>query len=190
MNNISLKILYLLGVSEGDFQAVKNMRSVFHYVFFASLRSFLRLFANHCIIPSLRVALFRISGIRIGKRVQVNLNVNFMDDFRSGMIALEDNVSIAPFVSLIASSHPNNSILLHDHERCAMGPIRIKSGAWLGVGAVVLPGLTVGKCSIIGSNAVVTKEVLDYSIMAGVPAKKIGDVRDTHRILKSKLSII
>ena len=47
----------------------------------------------------------------------------------------------------------------------------------MGVGAVILPGVTIGECSIIGANAVVTKDVEDYAVMAGTPAVKIGDVR-------------
>jgi maltose O-acetyltransferase len=176
-NNFSQRILHLLGVSTGDFSAVEKSKSVFHYSFNAAFRSFLRLLANHCIIPSLRVVLFRYSGIKIGKRVQVNLNVNFIDDFISGLITIEDEVSVAPFASIVASSHANYSRIYSVYKLGAMGPVRIKSGAWIGVGAVVLPGLTVGECSIIGANAVVTKDVEDYAVMVGIPAVKIGDVR-------------
>lgn len=176
-NNISRRILRILGVSAGDFPAAEKSSSVFHYTLFTALRSFLRLLANHCIIPSLRVALFRLSGIHIGKGVQINLNVNFIDDFHSGMITLEDEVSVAPFVSFVASSHANNSGVYRIYKLGATGPVRVKSGAWVGVGSVILPGLTIGECSIIGANAVVTKDVDDYAVMAGIPAIKIGDVR-------------
>lgn len=53
-------------------------------------------------------------------------------------------------------------------------PIWIQDDCWLGINAVVCPGVTIGKGSVIGANAVVTQDVAPYSIMAGVPAKVIG----------------
>lgn len=53
-------------------------------------------------------------------------------------------------------------------------PIWIQDDCWLGVNAVVCPGVTVGKGSVVGANAVVTKNVAPYSIVAGAPAKVIG----------------
>ena len=184
-NNMSQRILRFLGVSASDLPAVEKKNSVFQYALSAGFRSFLRLLANHCIVPSLRVALFRLSGIRIGKAVQVNLNVNFIDDFRAGLIILEDEVSVAPFVSFVASSHANNSKIYSVYKLGATGPVRVRSGAWVGVGAVILPGLTIGECSVIGANAVVTRNVEDYAIMAGIPAVKIGDVRSGDAVDKT-----
>jgi len=51
------------------------------------------------------------------------------------------------------------------------GPVLLKSGSWIGEGACILPGVTVGRNAIVGANAVVTKDVPDYTIVAGVPAK-------------------
>ena len=48
--------------------------------------------------------------------------------------------------------------------------------AWIGANAIILPNVNIGKCSIVGSGAVVTKSVSDYEIVAGNPAKKIGMV--------------
>lgn len=53
-------------------------------------------------------------------------------------------------------------------------PIWIQDDCWLGINAVVCPGVTIGKGSVIGANAVVTQNVAPYSIVAGVPAKVIG----------------
>ena len=64
---------------------------------------------------------------------------------------------------------PNNNFPAH-----ATGTIKIKDGAWIGAGAIVLPGVTVGRKSIVGAGAVVTKDVPDYTIVAGNPAKMIG----------------
>lgn len=170
-------LIKFLGVSRGDEKAFGKYKFILLYLICSAARSLLRLIANHCIIPSLRAIFFRLSGIRIGKNSAVNMNVVFMDSFIPDSICLEDDVSIAPFVSLIADSHPNNSVLYKEYGLCKSGKILIKAGAWLGVGCVILPGITVGKAAVIGANAVVTKDVDDYAIMAGAPAKKIGDVR-------------
>lgn len=184
-NNMEKIVKNIFGVSRGDEKDIKQYKSVFMYLIFSAYRSFLRLLANHCIIPSLRVILFRWSGINIGKRVQINMNVNFLDGFYPGQICLEDEVSVAPFVSFVADSHPNNSILGMEFNLAKSGGIVIKNGAWIGVGSVILPGIIVGKAAIVGSNAVVTKNVGDYTIVAGVPAKIIGDVR----VHKNKVNI-
>lgn len=105
------------------------------------------------------------------------MNINFLDDFRPGLITLEDEVSVAPLVSFVASAHPNDSMLYRKYGISDSGPITVRSGAWLGVGCVILPGVTIGRESIVGANAVVTQDVEDFALMAGVPAKKIGDVR-------------
>jgi len=167
----------LFGVSAGDEASVSRHRNVVLYLFNAGYKSFLRLLANHCIIPSIRVSLFRISGIKIGKGSQINMNVIFLDDFLADRIFLENDVSVAPGVTFVSDSHPNNSILYREHKLNKSGRIVVKCSAWIGVGAVILPGVTIGKASVIGANAVVTKDVDDYAVMAGIPAKKISDVR-------------
>lgn len=52
-------------------------------------------------------------------------------------------------------------------------PVLLRSGCWLGSGAVVLPGVTVGRNAVVGANAVVTKDVPDGAIVGGVPARVI-----------------
>lgn len=53
----------------------------------------------------------------------------------------------------------------------------IEDGAWIGAGAIVLPGVTIGKKSIVGAGSVVTKDVPPYAIVAGNPARVIGTTR-------------
>lgn len=141
-------------------------------------RGLLRLLARHCILPSLRISLYRLSGIKIGKNVFVNMDVWFMDDYQSNLIEIEDGVSIAPYVSIIAVSSPNYPFIKKIYDISKKEKVLIKEGAWIGAGAVILPGVTIGKGSIIGANAVVTKDVDDFAIMTGIPAKKVGDIRD------------
>jgi len=148
------------------------------WAFYCSLT---RLVARHTIIPPLRKLMFRSTGISIGKKTFINLDVYFFDEFRPGMVQIEDEVAIAPRVTFAAASHPNDSFIGKEYHLNKLAKIHVKKGAWIGTGVVILPGITIGKGAIIGANAVVTKDVDDFAIMAGVPAKKIGDVRDKKR---------
>jgi acetyltransferase-like isoleucine patch superfamily enzyme len=60
-------------------------------------------------------------------------------------------------------------------------PVTIEAWADVGTGATILPGITVGRGSLVGAGAVVTHDVAPFSIVAGVPARVIGDRRDPSR---------
>jgi len=104
---------------------------------------------------------------RIGKNVFINHDCTFLD---IGGIIIEDDVLIGPKVSLITESHP-----LNPAERKALlaKPVVIKSNAWIGVGATILPGVTVGENAVVAAGAVVSKNVPDNSVVGGIPAKII-----------------
>ena len=61
----------------------------------------------------------------------------------------------------------------NDRQILTCKPIHIKKGAWIGAGASILPGVTVGRYSIVGAGAVVTKNVPDYAVVVGCPAKVV-----------------
>lgn len=109
-------------------------------------------------------------NIVIGKNVFVNHACTFMD---RGGITLEDNVLIGPKVNLITTNHPINPA---ERRATISQPIIIRKGAWIGVGATILPGVTIGKNSIVAAGAVVSKDVPDNSIVGGIPAKIIKSI--------------
>ena len=141
-----------------------------------AFKSICRLLANHCIWPSLRIFLFRLSGLQIGKRAFVNMDVKFIDNWKKGLIKLEDEVSVSPFVSFVAEAHPNDSYLIKRYKVAKRGRVYVKRGAWIGANAVILPGVTIGSGAIVGAGAVVTKDVPDEDVVCGVPARSIGAV--------------
>ena len=101
--------------------------------------------------------------IEIGKNVLINGGFTAM---AFGGITIEDDVVIAPNVQLLTDNHDP-----YDRTILICKPIVIKKGAWIGAGASILPGVTVGRYAIVGTSAVVTKDVPDYAVAAGVPAK-------------------
>jgi len=103
----------------------------------------------------------------IGKNVFINHDCSFLD---IGGISIEDDVLIGPKVSLITESHP-----LSPAERKALTvkPIVIKRNAWIGAGATILPGVTVGENAVVAAGAVVNKDVPANTVVAGVPAKVV-----------------
>ncbi|MGZ5219060.1 MAG: sugar O-acetyltransferase [Chitinophagaceae bacterium] len=106
-------------------------------------------------------------NINIGKNVFVNHACTFMD---RGGITIGDNVLIGPKVNLITTNHPINPA---ERRATISNPIVIKKGAWIGAGATILPGVTVGENAIVAAGAVVSKDVPGNVIVGGIPAKII-----------------
>ncbi|RKR05691.1 acetyltransferase-like isoleucine patch superfamily enzyme [Flavobacterium sp. 90] len=111
-------------------------------------------------------------NITIGKNVFVNHACTFMD---RGGITLEDNVLIGPKVNLITTNHPINPV---ERRATISMPIVIKKGAWIGAGATILPGVTIGINSIVAAGAVVSRNVPDNTIVGGIPAKIIKSISE------------
>jgi acetyltransferase-like isoleucine patch superfamily enzyme len=67
----------------------------------------------------------------------------------------------------------------HDHQdpyfRDVGGPVKIGDNAWISCRAILLPGVTIGEGAVVAAGAVVTQDVDEYTVVGGVPAKKIGE---------------
>lgn len=85
-------------------------------------------------------------------------------------IVFGHNVLFAPGVKIISSNHAFSESRLP----LKSGPVVIEDNVWLGANCVILPGICIGKNSVVGAGAVVTKNVLENSIVAGNPARIIG----------------
>ena len=142
----------------------------------------IRTIASHIPPSGLKSRLYGWSGIQIGKRVHLSPGVYIADGYRSNLVELQDQCVLSPYVVLVPSSHPNTSFLAEKWQGSKRAKITIGRGAWVGAGAVILPGVTVGEGAIIGANAVVRSDVAPYEIAAGVPAKRVGDVRDKPQV--------
>lgn len=87
-----------------------------------------------------------------------------------GTLIIKNNVSITAQTYIICSTHLPNSPTFE----CEYKDVTIEDYAWIGARTMILPGVRIGKGSVLGAASTVTKNVPDYSIYAGSPAKEIG----------------
>lgn len=106
-----------------------------------------------------------LENLKIGNNVFINANLLAM---ARGGITIEDDVQIGGNVSLLSNNHD-----VYDREVLLCKPIVIRKGVWIGANAVVLAGVEVGKYAVVGAGAVVTKDVPDYAVVVGNPARVI-----------------
>ena len=115
-----------------------------------------------------------LSGVRFNK-VKIGKNVVIMPGclmMSAGGITIEDEAMIAANVQLISNNHDrdNRSII-------TCRPIRICCRAWIGAGATILPGVTVGENSVVGAGSVVTNDVEPNTVVAGNPARLMRQLK-------------
>lgn len=106
-----------------------------------------------------------IDMLKIGNNVYINSNSLLM---ARGGITIDDDVLIAANVQLLSNNHDE-----YERQILTCKPIHIKKGAWIGAGASILPGVTIGKNAIVGAGAIVTKDVGDFEVAVGIPAKVV-----------------
>lgn len=106
-----------------------------------------------------------LNMLKIGKDVFVNSNLLAM---ARGGITIGNHARIAANVQLISNNHDP-----YDLNVLTCKPVEIGDYAWIGAGSTVLPGVRVGCHAVIGAGSVVTKDVPDYAIAVGNPAKVI-----------------
>lgn len=107
-------------------------------------------------------------NISLGKNVFINACCCFQDQ---GGIEIGDNTLIGHRVTLATINHGLSPDERHIHH---VAPIRISSNVWIGAGATLLPGVSIGEGSIVAAGAVVNRNVSAGHIVGGVPAKTIG----------------
>lgn len=110
----------------------------------------------------------------VGKEVFINFGCTFLDQ---GGITIEDGVFIGPEAKILTEGHPEQPARRHTLQT---EPVVIRRKAWIGAGAIILPGVTVGENAIVAAGAVVTKDVPDNTIAAGVPAKILRNINNVN----------
>ena len=124
-----------------------------------------------------RGAFFSAEGgkIKIGDSFSANTNIH-INASGGGKISLGKNVLIGPNVVMRTSNHnfsdKNKNIKDQGHNS---GDIHIEDNVWIGSNCVILSNVTIGKGAVIAAGAVVNKDVLPFTVVGGIPAKKIKE---------------
>lgn len=88
-------------------------------------------------------------------------------------LLIGDYTLIGPYVQITDNNHTTKRPNLIKYQRATIKPIIIGQDCWIGSGAKILAGVTIGNGAVVGANAVVTKDVPPFAIVGGVPAKVI-----------------
>ncbi len=148
-----------------------------------SFSGFWRGFLGHCAYyvswpHTLASTLHKIRGVRISHphRVRIAANV-LIDSLYPELVEIEDDVFLTRGVVIVAHMTPTPFLrkLVGGTE---FKKVHVGRGAYIGVNAIILPGVTVGEGCIVGAGSVVTKDVPPYSVAAGNPARVIRKVNE------------
>lgn len=140
----------------------------FYAIRTAVLKMVLNHIGNGCAIKR-NVDIRTPPNITIGKHSTVNKRV--LLEGRGGKLVIGDNVDIAQDVQIWTLQHDYNS---PDYKAVGDNVI-IGDYAWIGTRSIILPGVTIGKGAVVAAGAIVTHDIPSYTIVGGIPAKKIGN---------------
>lgn len=119
------------------------------------------------------------TGVYIGDRVKIQ---NYVSVFHG--VTLEDGVFVGPHVCFTNDLFPravNPDLSLKDAEDWVLSLTRVCAGASIGANATIVCGITIGRWAMIGAGSVVTRDVPDYALVVGSPARLIGYVTPSGR---------
>jgi len=125
-------------------------------------------------------------GVVVGARCKVSSH-----SFLCEGVTLEDEVFIGHGVMFTNDKFPratNADGSLQGSDDWSVAPILVRKGASIGSGATVLGGVTIGAHALVGAGATVTRDVPDFAVVAGVPARIVGRVPDARNHLQSELA--
>jgi acetyltransferase-like isoleucine patch superfamily enzyme len=149
-------------------------------------------FKLHCVgsIPShhFRRFFYRIFGMKIGRGSAIHMGLKLYNPFNIEIgedsivgedsvldgrdrLTIGNHVDIASEVMIYNAKHD----VRDPNFRAVKSPVTIEDYVFIGPRAIILPGITIRKGAVVGAGAVVTKDVEEYSIVGGVPAKQIGE---------------
>ncbi|WP_162591433.1 acyltransferase [Variovorax sp. PBL-E5] len=121
-----------------------------------------------------RVFIWGTDRMDVGSNVDIN---GYTVIYAAGGVRIHDNALIGANCVITSVTHPIDPAERH---QLVFSPVELQSNCWLGAGTMVMPGVTIGKNSIIAAGSVVTKDVPDNCICAGVPAKIMRYLDSSH----------
>jgi len=133
---------------------------------------FLQQISKNVPYSGLKIWLQRQRGVKIGKGVHLGPMIT-IDDVYPNFVVIEDGVSISGQNFLLTHTKP-----MHYHKNLSesyVAPIIIQKNAWIAIGVIILPGVTIGEGAIVAAGSVVTTDIPANTLAAGIPAKVIRD---------------
>lgn len=112
------------------------------------------------------------SHTHLGNNVYANFNLTLVDDTH---VYIGDHVMIGPNVTISAAGHPIDPDLRRETMQFNF-PVRIEQNVWIGAGAILLPGVTIGENSVIGAGSVVTRDIPANVVAMGVPCRVVREI--------------
>lgn len=107
--------------------------------------------------------------MKIGKNIIINKGATILSP---GIVEIEDNVLIAPEVKITTVDHD----LSNRHNLFHFKKVTLRENAWICMGAIICPGVTIGRNAVVAAGAVVTKDVPDNTVVGGNPARVIKTI--------------
>ena len=126
----------------------------------------------HTLIRSVNVPVELCTGprgtLRVGRGVRVNYGASLAAHAR---VDIGDRVRIGPYAMIVDTDFHD---VYQRSKPAVASPIRIEDDVWIGAKASVLKGVRIGRGAVIGVGAVVTRDVMPFTVVAGVPARQVG----------------
>jgi len=114
-----------------------------------------------------------VGDVTIGDYTRIGIHCTVI-----GPVCIGDHVNLAQGITVTALNHNYaDSSRKIDEQGISTKPVVIGDDVWIGANAVILPGVTIGRHVVVAAGAVVTKDIPDYSLVAGIPAKVIKELR-------------
>jgi len=131
--------------------------------------------ARHIFPAALRMPFYKMMGMKIGCGTKIAATVD-VDQSAPELITIGENVWVTRGVMLLCHQRDLSQYEIGKPVMdCELiyKPIVIGDGAHIGIGAIIMPGVTIGRGAVIGAGSVVTRDIPDYSVAVGCPAKVI-----------------
>jgi acetyltransferase-like isoleucine patch superfamily enzyme len=125
-----------------------------------------------CPFTSGRIFLYRLMGIRIGADVYMGFDIELETNYPE-LVSIGNHVTISH--RCIISAHmgsPSDTPVKRSFPLSAK-PVVIGDGAWICIGAIILPGVTIGENAVVAAGAVVSRDVPANTMVAGIPARHV-----------------
>ena len=166
--NACLELLYTFNQTRPSEQEKRNQL----------LKQMFAEIGENCYIEPPFHANFGGKHVHFGKNIYANFNLTMVDD---GHIYVGDYTMFAPSVIVATAGHPILPELRETVYQYNM-PVHIGKNCWIGAGAIILPGVTIGDQGVVGAGSVVTKDLPSNVVAVGNPCQVVREVSEHDRI--------